>query len=108
MTIPGTDSTVQFVFIDTILLAGVTDRVDRSLPPKGPASRTMADQQWAWISETLQNSKADWIIVAGHYSGELPCIFHFVTALKINVAICFCIQYGLLAIMGQLKSWLTD
>ena len=107
MTIPGTDSTVQFVFIDTILLAGVTDRVDRSLPPKGPASRTIADQQWAWISQTLQNSKADWIIVAGHYSGELS-IFHFVTVLKINVVIFFCIQYGLLAIMGQLKSLLTD
>lgn len=82
MTIPGTDSTVQFVFIDTILLAGVTDRVDRSLPPKGPASRTIADQQWAWISETLQNSKADWIIVAGHYSGEVS-IFHFVSVLKL-------------------------
>ena len=71
MTIPGTDSTVQFVFIDTVLLAGVTDPMDRSLPPKGPLSKTRANQQWAWINETLQNSKADWIIVAGHYPGGL-------------------------------------
>ena len=77
MTIPGTDSTVQFVFIDTVLLAGVTDPVDRSLPPKGPLSKTRANQQWAWINETLQNSKADWIIVAGHYPGGLK-VFHFV------------------------------
>jgi len=67
MTIPSTDSTVQFVFIDTVLLAGITDPVDRSIPPKGPLSVTQANQQWAWINETLQSSKADWIIVAGHY-----------------------------------------
>ena len=71
MTIPSTDSTVQFVFIDTVLLAGITDPVDRSIPPKGPLSVTQANQQWAWINETLQSSKADWIIVAGHYPGGL-------------------------------------
>jgi len=71
MTIPGTNSSVQFVLIDTIILAGTTDPVDRSSPPKGPVSRTRANQQWAWINETLQSSKADWIIVAGHYPGGL-------------------------------------
>ena len=71
MTIPGTNSSVQFVLIDTIILAGTTDPVDRSIPPKGPLSVTQANQQWAWINETLQSSKADWIIVAGHYPGGL-------------------------------------
>ena len=60
---------MQFVFIDTVLLAGLTDPVDRSRPPSGPVSETQANQQWAWIEETLHNSKADWLIVAGHYPG---------------------------------------
>ena len=69
MTIPGTNTTVQFVFIDTVLLAGLTDPLDRSLPPPGPASKTLADQQLTWIDDTLKNSKADWLVVAGHYPG---------------------------------------
>lgn len=71
MKIPGTTSTVQFVFIDTVLLSGLTDPVDRSRPPPGPASQAIADQQWTWIEETLQKSTADWLIVAGHYPGVL-------------------------------------
>ena len=70
VSIPGTNSTVQFIMIDTILLAGVTDLYNKYLPPKGPASKTRADEQWARINETLKNSKADWLIVGGHYPGR--------------------------------------
>ena len=70
MSIPGTSSTVQFVFIDTILLAGITDPTNRSLKPEGPRSRSAADEQWDWINATLVASKADWVIMAGHYPGK--------------------------------------
>ncbi len=69
MKIPDTTSTVQFVFIDTVILTGLTDPVDRTLPPPGPVSQSLADQQWEWIETTLRESTADWIIVAGHYPG---------------------------------------
>ncbi len=76
MKIPGTTSTVQFVFIDTVILTGLTDPEDRTLPPLGPTSQTRADQQWVWIEKTLQESTADWIIVAGHYPGLCNTITH--------------------------------
>ena len=60
---------VQFVFIDTVLLAGVIHPLNSFNPPPGPVSIAQADQQWTWIEETLMYSNADWIIVAGHYPG---------------------------------------
>jgi len=50
--IPSSSKTVQFVFIDTIILC--EDKVN------GPA-------HWQWLDETLNKSKADWLFVAGHY-----------------------------------------
>ncbi|XP_019850709.1 PREDICTED: tartrate-resistant acid phosphatase type 5-like isoform X3 [Amphimedon queenslandica] len=60
-------TTVQMVFIDTVLLAGVTHPELRSLPPSGPEIPNLADDQWAWIESTLKQSTADWLIVSGHY-----------------------------------------
>lgn len=65
--VPGTSMSVQFVFIDTVILSGLTDIAVRGLPPSGPRSPTQASQQWAWINDTLAASTADWIIVSGHY-----------------------------------------
>ena len=70
MTIPGTTTTVQFIFIDTILMCGTTDPLKRSRKPRGPQSQAQADEEWAWINETLQQSTADWIIMGGHYPGK--------------------------------------
>ena len=70
MTIPGTTTTVQFIFIDTVILCGATHPTKRSLPPPGPQSHTMADDEWAWINDTLATSTADWILMFGHYPGE--------------------------------------
>ncbi|KAL5467623.1 hypothetical protein EMCRGX_G031882 [Ephydatia muelleri] len=67
MTIPGTTTTVQFIFIDTVILCGATHPTKRSLPPPGPQSHTMADDEWAWINDTLATSTADWILMFGHY-----------------------------------------
>ena len=57
ITIPGTTSTVQFIFIDTSILR---DHV---------FGASQASKQWAWITKTLQQSTADWIIMAGHHPG---------------------------------------
>lgn len=68
-------ATVDFVMIDTILLAG-NNQVDNengtwtSLPGSalpGPESEEAAQNQMDWIHETLDKSTADYIIVAGHY-----------------------------------------
>ena len=67
MTIEGTDTKVQFVFIDTIILAGLTHPTMRWLPPSGPASLNAAEDQWEWIEHTLAASTARWLFVLGHY-----------------------------------------
>ena len=69
LAIEGTTTTVQFVFIDTIILCGATHPNEGGAPP-GPHSRAMADSEWEWINSTLSNSTADWIFVFGHYPGK--------------------------------------
>lgn len=65
------DSTLQIVFLDTIILAGIT-RSDHlcGLPPAGPANPSQAEEEWKWIEQTLSSSTADWLIVCGHYPGD--------------------------------------
>ena len=70
-TIPGTASTVEIVFIDTIILVGLTHPIFRTIPPSGPKSVSDAEQQWEWIEDTLKSSNADWLIVCGHYPGTI-------------------------------------
>lgn len=68
LPVPG-NATVQFLMIDTVLLAGLSDPIDRSKPPVPPTDTRPADQQLEWIEETLASSKADWVFVCGHYPG---------------------------------------
>lgn len=64
-------ATVQFVMIDTVILAGNSDLEDGTtlhgseLP--GPASQSEKAKQLKWIEETLAASTADYVIVGGHY-----------------------------------------
>jgi hypothetical protein len=72
------DTTLEVVMIDTVVLSGNSDVVNEDgeithslkgseLP--GPAAhhqQTAADQ-WTWLENTLANSKAEFLIVAGHY-----------------------------------------
>eukprot|EP00940_MAST-03C_sp_MAST-3C-sp2_P001490 g1490.t1 len=75
-------STVHFVMIDTVILSGNSDvtsqetgEIVASLTGAELAERwspsaveqRVADDQWTWIESTLKDSKADFIIVAGHY-----------------------------------------
>ena len=72
--IPGTNMTIAIIFIDTILLAGKTDQDNIYSTPCGPESQTVAENQWAWIDQTLADyskptSRVGWKFVAGHYPG---------------------------------------
>ena len=69
-TIPGSSVNAQFIFIDTIILNGLTDPNKKWLPPSGPVSVSAAEDQWEWIEQTLAASTAKWLFVLGHYPGE--------------------------------------
>lgn len=64
-------ATVEFVMIDTVLLAGNSDLPNGGqlhgdeLP--GPSDNEVALTQWQWINATLAASTADYLVVAGHY-----------------------------------------
>jgi len=75
-------TTVQIVFIDTVIMAPDSSqdllnewvaegRGHSSLLDKFESTREkfmkMADDQLAWLTNTLSNSTADWLFVAGHY-----------------------------------------
>jgi hypothetical protein len=75
----GNNRTVDFIFIDTIILCGNSvDVGSRSIfswfgahervPDKPePKYAELATQQWDWIEENLKNSRADYLFVLGHY-----------------------------------------
>jgi len=71
---------VQFVMFDAITVAGskLADKTwwdvamnlvgrKRRVEPEGPADRTAAEDQWAWIEQQLQQSTADYLIVMSHF-----------------------------------------
>ena len=68
----NSSTTIQAVFIDTVILAGLTHPLFRGIPPSGPYSNRLAEDQWDWIENTLKQSTADWIIMCGHYPGNNP------------------------------------
>jgi len=67
-----TEGDVQFVMIDTVVLAGNSDLEDgteltgSNLPGPGEYAEE-AISQMAWINKTLAASTAKYLIVAGHY-----------------------------------------
>ena len=72
--VPGANMTIALVFIDTVLLAGKSDPKNMYSAPFGPESQKTADDQWAWINQTLAkyskpDSRVGWKFVAGHYPG---------------------------------------
>lgn len=67
VTIKGTSTKVQFVFIDTIILSGLTHPTKKWIPPSGPASVNAAEDHWTWIEKMLATSTAQWRFVVGHY-----------------------------------------
>ena len=76
MPIEGTNTEIQFVFIDTIILCGLTHPTKKWIPPSGPASVNAAEDQWEWIEKTLAASAAKWLFVVGHYPGVYLAIIN--------------------------------
>jgi len=71
-------ATIQFVMLDTVTIAGNSQidgqskqRNGSDLP--GPADKAAAEQQLHWLEKTLSESKADYLIVAGHYPVYSVC-----------------------------------
>ncbi|CAJ0572992.1 unnamed protein product, partial [Mesorhabditis spiculigera] len=78
-------TTIDFVMIDTIILcaccysffAGNTADVEYgsvwdlllkgNKVPDGPKNASVAEKQWEWIAQTLNQSRADYLFVGGHY-----------------------------------------
>lgn len=64
-TVPG-GKTLEILMIDTVMLCGNSDDFEDQIP-LGPVSLEKADVHWQWIRDNLEASKADYLIVAGHY-----------------------------------------
>ncbi|XP_016374014.1 tartrate-resistant acid phosphatase type 5-like [Sinocyclocheilus rhinocerous] len=64
--VPRTDSTLTIIMLDTVLLCGNSDDfLDQQ--PRAPRSGIQANRQLLWLQERLAKSKADYLLVAGHY-----------------------------------------
>ncbi|KAK7101235.1 hypothetical protein V1264_024050 [Littorina saxatilis] len=66
-TIPGTDVTVDFVMMDTVLLCGNTGDDRLHTQPSGPDDVDVAEEQWAFVENSLAKSKANYVFTAGHF-----------------------------------------
>ncbi|KAL1005810.1 hypothetical protein UPYG_G00064250 [Umbra pygmaea] len=64
--IPNTKRTLAIIMLDTVMLCGnsndFTDEV-----PRGPLNAMEANQQLTWLQKRIARSKADFLLVAGHY-----------------------------------------
>lgn len=64
--IPNTGKTLTIIMLDTVMLCGNSlDYLDEK--PRGPLHVAAANRQLAWLQERLALSKADFLLVAGHY-----------------------------------------
>ena len=55
--IPSSNSYIDVIMIDTVVLCGNSDHDFKHLQPTGPADESAAEEQWAWIEKQLMNSK---------------------------------------------------
>lgn len=65
--IPGSDSELQLVLLDTVQLCGNSGDDYLGTQPEGPESITLSESQWDWLEDTLRSSTAHYLIVGGHY-----------------------------------------
>ncbi|XP_069021984.1 tartrate-resistant acid phosphatase type 5a isoform X1 [Embiotoca jacksoni] len=64
--IPNTRKTLTIIMLDTVMLCGNSDDFEDE-KPRGPANEVEANRQLIWLQERLARSKADFLLVAGHY-----------------------------------------
>lgn len=64
--IPNTQKTLTIIMLDTVMMCGNSnDYADAQ--PKGPVREVDASRQLVWLQDRLARSKADFLLVAGHY-----------------------------------------
>jgi len=74
----GKTGSLDIFFIDTVILAGNTDDnekfgLDKWAQPIGPMDQVAADKQWDWLNQSMANSTANYLWVAGHYPVWSAC-----------------------------------
>lgn len=62
--VPESNVSLCVLMVDTVLLCGNTWDKDQ---PEGPEKPEEAQRQWDWIQSTLQHTRAQYVLVAGHY-----------------------------------------
>jgi tartrate-resistant acid phosphatase type 5 len=68
--IPGTNKTLLFLFIDTIIWAGPLSEDDPHGKPIGPEFHEGGfhyEEQKKWVENQLATTTADWIVMQGHF-----------------------------------------
>uniref|UniRef100_A0A0K0F7C6 Tartrate-resistant acid phosphatase type 5 n=1 Tax=Strongyloides venezuelensis TaxID=75913 RepID=A0A0K0F7C6_STRVS len=68
---------IKFIMIDTMQLCGNTIDIDGDSlfswmtanhhDPTGPENKTLADEQWKWITNEIETSRDNYLFVVGHY-----------------------------------------
>jgi len=98
-SLPSGSKTMDVLMLDTILLCGNSDDNDHGVQPEGPENSMVAEKQLSWLEDQLRKSKADYLIVTGHYPvfsisshGPTHCLLHRLLPLlhKYNVSAYFC------------------
>ncbi|KAM4748282.1 tartrate-resistant acid phosphatase type 5 [Rhinophrynus dorsalis] len=81
-TIPGSNSSVRLIILDTVTICGNSDDFLGG-QPLGPANERKADKQLQWLKEKLRSAKEQYLLVAGHYPvwsvaehGPTHCLVH--------------------------------
>uniref|UniRef100_M3ZSP1 Tartrate-resistant acid phosphatase type 5 n=2 Tax=Xiphophorus TaxID=8082 RepID=M3ZSP1_XIPMA len=64
--IPNTGKTLTIIMLDTVMLCGHSDDFTDE-KPRGPLRAVDANRQLVWLQDRLARSKADFLLVAGHY-----------------------------------------
>ncbi|XP_028830721.1 tartrate-resistant acid phosphatase type 5a [Denticeps clupeoides] len=96
--IPQTDSKLTILMLDTVMLCGNSDDFSDQ-QPRGPLNAALANRQLEWLKDRMARSKADFLLVAGHYPvwsisehGPTHCLVKYVRPLlqkyKANVYLC--------------------
>lgn len=64
--IPNTGKTLTIIMLDTVMMCGNSNDFSDE-KPRGPLHAPDAHRQLTWLQERLARSKADFLLVAGHY-----------------------------------------